>query len=314
MTELQRTSPAPFPPTLEIHDTHQPGLRELANVVFTILWNRAAPGEPMNPLSMATLIIERRPELAGDRRPEEIVRAVEEIRLLRTLPTLDRNRGGYFLDSDDFHLNKTLALEGKRQVAFAAASYVHSGMSLAFDGGTTTLEVVRVLGLRFVAKTLDRIRLTTSSIQICSELLEVQECREAIRSGDLEIWSMAGPLHPSCWTMDPSSSEECPWPLDLAIIGANGITREGFYLPNKDGLQVKKIFIQAAPATLIVSDSSKIGRKLPELFSKWTDDVTLVTDRPVDLAARRILHSFPKSSVIYSSDISKRSTPRRPRT
>ena len=216
---------------------------ELSDAVFTILWNRAIPDQPMNPLALVDLIAERYPELVAQGSSEELVRAIEEIRLLRTLPTLERNRSGYFVNSDDFYLKKTLALEAKRQIAFAAASYVQPGMSIAFDGGSTTLQVARILMNRIISKTLDRIRLTTCSIQICSEFLAIPECREAIRDGDLEVWSMAGPLHPSCWTMDPPITEVTPWPLDLAIIGANGITREGFYLPNKDGLAVKQTLI-----------------------------------------------------------------------
>jgi DeoR family transcriptional regulator of aga operon len=260
----------------------------------------------MNPLALVDLIAERYPELAGHNSPEGLVRAIEEIRLLRSLPTLERNRSGYFVNSDDFYLKKTLALEAKRQIAFAAASYVQPGMSIAFDGGTTTLQVARILMSRIISKTLDRIRLTTCSIQVCSEFLAIPECREAIRDGDLEVWSMAGPLHPSCWTMDPPSTEPTPWPLDLAIIGANGITRDGFYLPNRDGLAVKQTLIAAAPATLIVADSSKIGRQLPEVFCGWTDAVKLITDRPIDAGTRRALQTFPKTGVILSSDNKER--------
>jgi DeoR/GlpR family transcriptional regulator of sugar metabolism len=290
---------------------HRPGHSELANAIFTTLWNRLDPSKPMNPMRMADMIMERCPELTKGRGQEEIIRDAEEIRVLRTIPTLERTRDGFFLSSDDFHLNRELALESKRQIAFAAFSYIQSGMSIALDGGTTTLEVVRALIPHFVARTIDHVRLTTSSIQICSELLGVPECREAIRIGELEVWSMAGPLHPSCWTMDPLVTEEVPWPLDIAIIGANGITIDGFYLPNKDGLEIKKTLIRAAPRTLIVADSSKVGRRLPELFSRWTENVTLITDRPADLAARRVLHWFPKNSIIYCSDIMRKGTPKR---
>jgi DeoR/GlpR family transcriptional regulator of sugar metabolism len=281
---------------------------ELSDAVFTVLWNRAVPDQPMNPLALVDLIAERYPELADHNGPEDLVRAIEEVRLLRRLPTLERNRNGYFVNSDDFYLKRTLALEAKRQVAFAAASYVHPGMSIAFDGGTTTLQVARILITRIISKTLDRIRLTTCSIQICSEFLAIPECREAIRDGDLEVWSMAGPLHPSCWTMDPPSTELAPWPLDLAIIGANGITKEGFYLPNRDGLAVKQTLISIAPVTLIAADSSKIGRRLPEKFCSWSDGVRLITDRPTDAGTRRLLQSFPKAEVILSSDNKERRT------
>jgi DeoR/GlpR family transcriptional regulator of sugar metabolism len=111
--------------------------------------------------------------------------------------------------------------------------------------------------------------------------------------------------------MDPPSTEKVPWPLDIAIIGANGITVDGFYLPNRDGLEIKKTLIRSASRTLIIADSSKVGRRLPELFSGWTDKVTLITDRPTDPAARRVLHSVPKNSVIYCSDIMRNRTSKR---
>jgi DeoR/GlpR family transcriptional regulator of sugar metabolism len=286
-----------------VSDEHDRLRQALSGIVFTILWNRAKPEMPLNPLVLSRIVAERAPELVGERSPEDIVRAIEEIRVLHVLPTLERARSGFFLRSDDFHLNKTTAPDAKKQVAFAAASYVHPGMSIAFDGGSTTLEVARVLIGRIVARTLHSIRITTSSIQICTEFLAVHECREAIRLGELEVWSMAGPLHPSCWTQDPPNTETCPWPLELAIIGANGITRDGFYLPNNDGLEVKKTFLAVAPSTLIVADSTKIGRELPVLFATWDDRVTLITDRPSDAAARHLMQSFPKRKIVYSSDV-----------
>jgi DeoR/GlpR family transcriptional regulator of sugar metabolism len=280
--------------------------QEMSNLVFAVLWNRADPSEPMNPLTLADLLTHRSPQLVPDSSPEDVVRFVEEVRLLHILPTLERNRVGYFLNGDDFHFKKAIAHEGKKQIALAAASYIDPGTSVAFDGGSTTLEVVRVLITRIVAKTLYNIRITTSSIQICTEILGVHECREAIQAGDLEVWSMAGPLHPSCWTMDPPSSERLPWPIDLAVIGANAITGTGFYLPNEHGFEVKKTFIKQARETLVIADSSKIGRRLPELFATWDDGVKLITDRPADRGQRRVLQSFPRQSLLYSSDILQR--------
>ncbi|HEX6471352.1 MAG TPA: hypothetical protein VF069_19785 [Streptosporangiaceae bacterium] len=276
---------------------------ELAAAVFSVLWNRSDPDRPMDPLQLAGRLRERFSGKLSDCGPEDILRDVERVRRLGELPPLVRNRQGFFLDSDDLHFKQNLAVEHKRQIAVAAAAYVRPGMSIAVDGGSTTLEVARVLASRIAAKTLFQLRVTTSSLQICSEMLGMLECREAIRAGDLSVWAMAGPLHPSCWTMDPPSTEQCPWPLDLAILGANGVLPDGFYLPNENGLWVKKTFLRLAPATVVVADSTKLGKRLSVRFATWTAPVKLITDRPDDANARRILQSCPKRSVIYSDDI-----------
>ncbi|HZB30076.1 MAG TPA: hypothetical protein VE465_07905 [Streptosporangiaceae bacterium] len=287
--------------TLRPSRPHQDDEADLAATVFHVLWNRADPGKPMDPLRLAHAIADHAPDVLADRNRDDIVRSVERIRRLGELPPLVRNREGFFLDSDDLHFKLNMAVEHKRQIAETAAAYVRPGMSIAFDGGSTTLQVARILSSRIAASTLFQLRITTSSIQVCSELLGVPECREAIRDGELSVWSMAGPLHPSCWTMDPPNTEDCPWPLDLAIIGANGIQPDGFYLPNEHGYWVKKTLLRLAPRTLIVADSTKLGKQLPVRFAPWSESITLITNRPDDAAARRILQTLPKHSVVYSA-------------
>jgi DeoR/GlpR family transcriptional regulator of sugar metabolism len=254
-------------------------------------------------LRLAAAVAQQAPTLISGRTTEQIIRAIEEIRLLKWLPALCRDAAGFYLDNDDFALNQTLASDLKTEIAKAAATYIQDGMSIALDGGTTTLEVARVIASSFVAKTIERLRITSASLQIPSELLEVPECREAIRAGALAVWCMEGPLHAAGWTTDPPTDARMPWPLDLAIIGANGITCDGFYLPTEHGLQVKKAFIAAAPRTLVVADSGKVGRQLPQLFGTWHDAILLITDRPKDRAAKRLLDTMPKDRVRYSADI-----------
>jgi DeoR family transcriptional regulator, fructose operon transcriptional repressor len=275
--------------------------QELSHTLFQVLWQRNRPSEPIHPLRLAAAVAQQAPALISGRTTEQIVRAIEEIRLLKWLPALHRNAAGFYLDNDDFALNQTLARDLKTEIAKAAATYVRDGMSIALDGGTTTLEVARVIASSFVAKTIERLWITSASLQISSEFSEVPECREAIRAGALAVWCMEGPLHG--WTTDPPADARMPWPLDLAIIGSNGITCDGFHLPTEQGLQVKKAFIAAAPRTLVVADSGKVGRQLPQLFGTWHDSILLITDRPKDRAAKRLLDTMPKDRVRYSADI-----------
>lgn len=283
-----------------VRDQYERWQDDLSDKVFDVLWNRPQPSQPVAPDRLVEMLANRFPHLVHEHASGEMVRAIEEIRVLQRLPMLAYSPEGYFLVGDDFRLNKSIDRESKLQIARVAASYVTSGMSIALDGGTTTLEVANVLLTRIMAKTLDRIRLTSASIQICSGFLEMHESREAIRTGSLEVWSMAGPLHASCWTVDPPPSALLPWALDLAIIGANGITQDGFFLPTTRGLEVKKTFITHSPLTLIVADANKVGRTLHEQFATWNDPVKLITNRPTQKAKRQILASFPRGSVIYS--------------
>lgn len=295
-------SPASATPVPAITE-YQQWRRELSEVIFSVLWQRDSPTTPIQPLDLANATAERAPSVAGYRSPEQLVRAVEEIRQLKLLPTLQRDATGFYLSDDDFVLNQTLGMTAKLEIAAAAATYVRDGMSVALDGGTTTLEVARAIARKFITQSTERLRITSASLQICAELLEIPECREAIRHGKLEIWSMEGPLHATCWTMDPPPDASMPWPLDLAIVGANGITRDGFYMPTNRGAEVKRAFIRTAERALIVADSSKVGRPLAELFSEWTDKICLITNRPSERAARRLLAALPKRRVVYSDDV-----------
>ena len=57
-----------------------------------------------------------------------------------------------------------------------------------------------------------------------------------------------------------------------------------------------------AQKTIVVADSSKVGRQLPERFCTWSEITAVIIDRPTDDERRRIIQTLPRRRLVYSSD------------
>ena len=71
---------------------------------------------------------------------EYLLGVINEISTLRLVPKLQHVAEGYYLLGDDFELNRSTSSRSKSLIAARAMQYVTSGMSIALDGGTTTIK------------------------------------------------------------------------------------------------------------------------------------------------------------------------------
>ena len=65
---------------------------------------------------------------------------------------------------------------------------------------------------------------------------------------------------------------------DLAILGAAGITEDGFWIHNQMLVSAQRKMIAAAEHTLFALDRSKFGRKALALTAPFSTRFTIVTD------------------------------------
>jgi DeoR family transcriptional regulator, aga operon transcriptional repressor len=169
----------------------------------------------------------------------------------------------------------TLCAVEKRAIGLAAARLVEPGDVVAFNGGTTTVQVARAL------RSAARLRVVTNSIGVATELagqpsVEVTLTGGMVR-GSLEL---CGPL---------AEQSLRDFYVHIAFIGVDGLTaRHGLTTYNQMEAHANRAIITRAERVVVVADHTKIGRVTMALIAPAQDIQTVITDAaapPDELAA-----------------------------
>jgi DeoR/GlpR family transcriptional regulator of sugar metabolism len=164
----------------------------------------------------------------------------------------------------------TTASAAKTAIGAASARLVNDGDTIIIDVGTTTLELAKALHGR------RGLTVVTASLPIAAELgidpdIRVLMTGGQVRSGEL---SLSGGM-----TEDAFTAMNC----DLAFIGVAGIcAAPGLTEYNPDDARVKRAAISAARRTIVLADSSKLGRVAFSTVAPLSFVDVLVTDAPAD--------------------------------
>lgn len=135
----------------------------------------------------------------------------------------------------------------KRAIARAAARLVSAGQSIFLDNGTTLEMVAEEI-------TASNLNVLTNAIGIARTLTDRPGVRHTLVGGQLRAVSgtLVGPV--AIDTLGRFS-------VDVAIIGAGGLTEEGFSVADIGEAQVKVTAIEHARSAILALDSSKFGHR-----------------------------------------------------
>ena len=173
------------------------------------------------------------------------------------------------LDEPVFADKTSLAAREKRRIAEAALSLVEPGDTIYLDGGSTVLELARLLR--------DRTNLTvvTNSLHAAYEL-SGRGPRLIVIGGELRrlIQAMVGPL-------TRLLLQELH--LDKAFMGTIGFAlKEGLTTTDPSEAFTKGVVMGQARQVILLADSSKAGKVSFASAGRWDDVHVLITDRQVD--------------------------------
>jgi DeoR family transcriptional regulator, aga operon transcriptional repressor len=171
--------------------------------------------------------------------------------------------------------------DAKRAIAAMTATLLSPDTtSVGLNGGTTSTEVARALAVR------PGLRVVTNALNIASELavrsnIELVVCGGSARS---ESYELVGPL--AELTLSNIN-------VDVAILGVDGVhPTAGFTTHHEVEAHTNRALLRAAERVIVVTDSSKIGRRGFAKIGDITAASDIVTDsgaRPADLAELRRL-------------------------
>ncbi|MCC8180792.1 MAG: DeoR/GlpR family DNA-binding transcription regulator [Planctomycetes bacterium] len=165
----------------------------------------------------------------------------------------------------------------KRRIAAQAAKLIDDGDTIVLDTGTTTLELAKHLG--------DKKNLTVVTTDI--EIARILE-----NTSDVNIVLIGGIVRRGfhCTTGTMAVAALSSLNVDMAFMAANAFSLEkGFTTPAFEHVEIKKTMISIASETVMLMDSSKIGRISFIKFADLDEIDRLVIDDGIGKKAMQTL-------------------------
>ncbi|MFE5593211.1 DeoR/GlpR family DNA-binding transcription regulator [Streptomyces sp. NPDC056549] len=181
---------------------------------------------------------------------------------------LVRTRGGAVVHGVSYELplryKSTRHAPEKRRIAEAVADLVAPGEVVGLNGGTTTTEVARALALRFAsgraeapgaASAAPALTVVTNALNIAGELAVRPQIKIVTTGGVArpQTYELVGPL-----TVGVLNEVV----LDVVVLGVDGVDAElGVMAHQEDEASISRLFAERASRVVVVTDSSKMGRR-----------------------------------------------------
>ena len=156
----------------------------------------------------------------------------------------------------------------KRRIARAAAALVPDGAVVGMTGGSTVLELARVLAER------RGITVVTNALNVALELVGHSGIRLVVIGGIVRhSYELVGPA---------AQAMLANYHFDLAFVGVDGLSFEdGATTYDEMEAQTDLAFLQRADRRVVVTDSSKLGRVTFARIGLLDQMTDLITDRGV---------------------------------
>ncbi|MFE6460779.1 DeoR/GlpR family DNA-binding transcription regulator [Streptomyces cinereoruber] len=201
---------------------------------------------------------------------------------------LVRTRGGAVAHGVSYELplryKSTRHAPEKKRIAEAAADLVAPGEVVGLNGGTTTTEVARALALRFASGRAEvpatapagpALTVVTNALNIAGELAVRPQIKIVTTGGVArpQTYELVGPL-----TVGVLSEVA----LDVVVLGVDGVDAElGVMAHHEDEASISRLFAERASRVVVVTDSSKMGRRAFARICGLDRIDTLVTDTDI---------------------------------
>jgi DeoR family transcriptional regulator, fructose operon transcriptional repressor len=166
-------------------------------------------------------------------------------------------------------------LEEKREIARAAAARIRDGDAILLDGGTTTLEVARLLVGR--------------SLQVVTNSLPIAALFASSRETDLVM--LGGYVYPKTGValgpLTVRMMEEVH--VHQTIMSVGGITAKGLFNSNLLLVETERRMMGCADEVVVVADHTKIGRQALAFLCELAAVDTLIVDNGLTPAQRELV-------------------------
>ncbi|WP_030757978.1 DeoR/GlpR family DNA-binding transcription regulator [Streptomyces griseus] len=153
----------------------------------------------------------------------------------------------------------------KARIAAAAADLIAPGEVVGLNGGTTTTEVARALAVRFAGEPAEQaqpaapsgpaLTVVTNALNIASELAVRPQIKLVTTGGVArpQTYELVGPL---------AAGVLGEVVLDAVVLGVDGVDPAlGAMAHQEEEASISRLFAERASRVVVVTDSSKLGRR-----------------------------------------------------
>ena len=170
------------------------------------------------------------------------------------------------------------AVTEKRLIAQAMSQRIADGSSILLDGGTTTLELAKLLVGR-------QLQVVTNSLPIAALLSQSREP---------DVILLGGFVYPRTGVaLGPSTVEQLKKiHVAQAILSCHGITRAGLFNHNLLLVETQRAMMASAEKSFILADHTKLGRTALTQLCPLSDIDTLVVDAGLAQEAKAWLQEY----------------------
>ena len=167
-------------------------------------------------------------------------------------------------------------IEEKRAIAAAAAERIQDGDAVLLDGGTTTLELARLLVGR-------PLQVVTNSLPIAQVLLNSRET---------DLVMLGGYIYPKTGVaLGPLTVRMLPdLHVHQTILSVGGITAKGLFNSNLLLVETERQMLRCADEVVVVADHTKVGRQALAFLCELSVIDTLIVDHDLSAQQKQLLN------------------------
>ncbi len=164
----------------------------------------------------------------------------------------------------------------KRLIAQAMNQRIADGSSILLDGGTTTLELAKLLIGR-------PIQVVTNSLPIAILLSQSREP---------DVILLGGFVYPRTGVaLGPSTIEQLKnTHVTQAILSCHGVTAQGLFNHNQLLVETQRAMLRSAEQSFILADHTKLGRHALTQLCPLNEITALIVDAGIGSEAKEWLH------------------------
>ncbi|UTW05916.1 DeoR/GlpR family DNA-binding transcription regulator [Pseudomonas benzenivorans] len=178
----------------------------------------------------------------------------------------------------------------KQAIARAGVARIREHARIIIDSGTTTAAMIPELGHR------PGLVVMTNSLNVANALRDLEHEPVLLMTG--------GTWDPHSESFQGQVAEQVlrSYDFDQLFIGADGIDLARGTTTFNELLGLSRVMAEVAREVIVMVESDKIGRKIPNLELPWSSVHTLITDERLDAEAREQLTARGVNLICASVD------------
>ncbi|OWY38180.1 XRE family transcriptional regulator [Xenophilus sp. AP218F] len=187
----------------------------------------------------------------------------------------------------------------KQAIARAAAERLRDHNRVIIDSGTTTSAMIPLLGSK------RGLVVMTNSLNVAAALRELENEPTLLMTG--------GTWDPHSESFQGQVAEQVlrSYDFDQLFIGADGIDLARGTTTFNELVGLSRVMAEAAREVVVMVESDKIGRRIPNLELPWDRIHTLVTDDGLSREAREIIQAKGVALICAAAGVAKKTEPRK---